>query len=628
MDNAEQPYRRMTILARLQKNILLIGLVVILAQFLLFMFYTKTQIAPYYPTAMDQLSTYYTIYEAYYAIHDQGLVTAWQTDLAIKPGIFKGLTVPLLGLGLAFLFGPSRESIAITNFIFFVVGQFAVWWFLSRRSGVSSAILGWGLFLLGGTHYFWAGGLDDLRFDYAGMIIFGIAFLILLSGYTVPTAREFWIFLIAFTVAALTRSITIIYLLGTIGLLFLWNGIHWLRHRDVDASRQRLVFFLGLGIAVTLITCIFIWANWHSISMYYINLKVTAEDAIRKDEGGASSLIGLLAYYPQTAVVHFANYLLILLGFTALWLGAFGNNQPVHPLSWYDVRRLLSPFSILLTGMILFSFIAGIAFAISLRLQVYLILASAAMVLGLGWWRWRHTRLSITWRGIREPFASTVVVTNAAVLAFYIAATSYAPSPVVVGVLTIPLVVALTNGLREKWATLLSAQAWASVVVAIAVLGLINYSTAMILPRRFNPAAQADAIVSNQMMADLARIIATRPQTKIYWMFVHPAFTSLGLDIYLYEHNAPARVATLQQISAPIFAATEPVLEQNMARADIVIAFDIIPPKPGFEYPLHTSLRELEPAWRTYLDQHFERQGVFSLANAQGQVGLFVRTQK
>ncbi|CAG0947445.1 hypothetical protein ANRL1_04125 [Anaerolineae bacterium] len=609
-----------------QKRILWIMLGVLVLEFVLFKVYFTAQLAPYYPTVSDQLVTYNAVYEAYYAIQDHGLAQAFQLDLAIKQGVFKGWLVPFLGLGFALLLGPFRETIVITNFVFFVIGQIAVWRFLSKRYDGSSALLGWGLFLLGGTHYFWAGGIDDMRFDYAGMIIFGIAFLLLLSIYEAPTPRKFWLFVLTFGIATSTRSIIIVYLLGTLGLVLLQSGAMWLIRRHDAENLKRFKFIFSLGIISTLITGTFIGVNWTYISAYYVNLKVSAEDAIRRNEGGTSSILGLVIYYPQIAVLHFANHILVAAVSFAIWLGIVRRRPAEQKLDWRDIYRTISPVSLIIGGITITICILGIVSVSSLRLQAYILVVTVSVILLLGLWKWRQSREPINWQEFRQRVSSPLVVASAAALAFYVAATSYAPSPVVVGVLTIPMVITITLLLAEGAMPLLSSNALQKAACGLALIGLANYGYAMILPRRFTPAVQGDGIAANQLMADLALVTAARSQTTINWMLVHPGFTSLGFNIYLYEHNDPGRVPGLLHLSAPIFAASEKELLQNLERADVVIAFDPVPPQRGFEYPFHTSLRDLEPVWRQYLEQHYRAEGTYALKNAQWQIGLFVRT--
>jgi hypothetical protein len=550
-------------LARLKQHLRIVALLVIALEFLLFRAYFATNIAPYYPRHHDQLWTYGAVYEAYFSIRDQGWIETFRSDLGgIKHLSFKGIVVPLLGLLAMNIAGPGRWALGVVNFAFFVLGQVALWRFFERRVGLPGALLAWGLFLFGSSHYLFAGGLDDLRFDHAGMVAFGMAFLALWSFLEAPGWRALCWCLAVFAFALATRSITMVYLLGAqtlvVAALVVRGAI--LRERD---ARLKLSFLLLLGSLVEF--AVFLVVRGRGFFRYYGSLLVTDEAAVRNIEFGVRTLWDRWLYYPRSAIGHFDTYLVvgaiaglcILAGWILGRLGRRGSALTEMPLA-------------------------------RTRVLLLLLVATACSTFGI--------------------------------------LTLYSPSPVVIGVLTIPVLclvmVLVVNGL----AWLQRASAISAVALIVALLGLGTYGRAMTVPRWTSPQFRQDAAVIDGLfrtLADIGKVFEGRG--RVQWLLVHDGVNNFALNTYLYEHSPDSSVLKFTHGWPTLLALSENELQERLAAADMVIVPIEIGPSPGFEYPLTRSLRDLIPTVRDTLDREFLLKGQYPLYGGHTIIGLYVR---
>lgn len=544
-----------------RKHIWLVGLIVLAYQAILLERYIRADLAPHYPGAFDQLVTYDAVYEAHFAIQQYGLTALWHGDLSIWRGAFKGWLVPMLGVLSTLVLGPQREAVVLVNFALFIVGQVWLWHFFARRTGRASALLACGLFLLSAAHYYIAGGIDDMRFDYAGLIVFGIAIGVLVAWVEALRWKDFWLFAFLFEVAIATRTTTMVYLALTLGLLWLWFGVQWLWRRDADDNQRRLVRLTLLGGVCLALVLIFFALNWDGFAGYYLNMKMSSEDNFRRAQANVDNLLTLLLYYPIRAGFMFVYYGVIAMLSSAVWFWLW-RKRPRIPFDWQASRRKLSP---------------------------------------------------------------VLLVVSVASLATYLAMTAYAPSPVVIGVLTMPLVMIATAVLIEMWTPIVSPKLLSGLATLVVVLGLLNYGFAMVVPKQLRTQVHGDGGLANEFYRDLAQITNARSATTIDWMLMHPSFHPLAFNVYQYEHAAGNNVATLNQLHPQVVPTTETDIMARLAQADVVIAFDEMPLDATLEYGFHQTLRETDPIWRPYLGRHFRFVREYPLEGKRWLVGLYVR---
>src|SRR5262249_36123381 len=135
----------------------------------------------------------------------------------------QGVMIQVQGSLLFLLLGPSRLSALTLNFIYFALLQCVLAATLRWLSGRwSLALLGVGLLLSAKTPFFWAGGLMDFRIDFISFCLFGIFMCVVLRSRMFVSRR--WSLVVGLVGAnmALFRFLTLAYLGGILGLLFLF----------------------------------------------------------------------------------------------------------------------------------------------------------------------------------------------------------------------------------------------------------------------------------------------------------------------------------------------------------------------------------------------------------------------
>jgi hypothetical protein len=532
-------------------------LAVIVVELLLFRTNVDTNTVPFYPRNHDQVGTFLPVYRAYFLTRDSGLPSALRMS-DVRNETMRSATVPAFSLVSLFLFGPNRWSFLLVNFAFFACGQLVLASVLRRRFGTAGACLGWGFFLLSGGLYYYAGGLDDMRFDLAGMVAFGFNFLALVSFVERPDTRRLAICLLASAFALLTRSITMVYILGTLGLL-VGGLVAWqVFGAGGESGRRRLKLTFLLAVGTGLEYALHLLVYWRPLAGYYLALKLSDEDAIRWAQFTDGTLAGRLLFYPRSAWEHF-----------------------------------------------------------------HVVITVAAIVLGYFALARVRARLAKAHLPVAAPEDHSVgvalAVTGLTIIFPFIVLTIYAPSPVVIGVLTIPLAFGATTALMAIHARLQAFASASAVGVLVAVLGFGNFADAMITPRSIAPGwhDEADAVAETlEHLSAIARA-SDRPIT-VLWMTVHDGLNFGAWQVFLYEHRG-MRQLTNGSLQIAIFKIDEATLRKRIADSDVVVALDE-PDTQGFLYPSMRSIRDMKAIWKAELALDFQESGRHQLSGARDAV--------
>jgi hypothetical protein len=269
---------------------------------LLFAEYVRREIAWCYATGYDQTTLLYLAYGTYEAILRDGPVAALAHALRTPPPI--GATVHLEAAFLFLLTRPSRLKALGVNWLHFVVLQVAVVATLRARvRGWALPALALGLLWSLGTTFFWAGGLDDFRLDFAACCLYGVFLALVLrsdvfrhAGWSIAAGA-------AATWCVLTRSLTSVYLGG---LLALWIGVLVFRWSRAGVS-ERVDRKRALKGAVLCTACLVLLAlpslalRARSLWAYYVVGHVTGpESAVHAALSGVANLMQAVSYYPAS----------------------------------------------------------------------------------------------------------------------------------------------------------------------------------------------------------------------------------------------------------------------------------------------------------------------------------------
>jgi hypothetical protein len=283
---------------------------VLCGHWLLFAAYVRREVAWWYPPNYDQTAVLQLTYSTYEEIRRDGPWPALVHALRTLPPT--GATLHLEAAFLFVLTRPSRLAALAINWLHFVLLQLAVVAAVrSRAGGFRLPALALGLVWCLATPFYYAGGLDDFRFDFAGWCLYG-TFLSLVMR-SAMFRRHGWALgagAVA-TLCVLTRSLTSVYLGG---VMTVWVAVlGWRRWRArEDAARtdlkRQLVGAVLCAACLVLVALPSLALRARSLWNYYVVGHVTgAESAVRKAESGITGSLEALAYYPTSLLANHAG---------------------------------------------------------------------------------------------------------------------------------------------------------------------------------------------------------------------------------------------------------------------------------------------------------------------------------
>jgi len=544
------------------RTILYLAFILFLVEFLLFKTTFAVNYQPYYARAYDQTVFIRSAYATYYSINDYGFINTIQNIGVLQPQLFKGPIVPNLAVVFAFLFGADRLNIISVNFLFFMVGQIALFYFFTKKVNAYAGVTAVGLFFLSMTHYYWIGGITDFRLDYAGMATFGVAFLAYSCLMDKPTLANFIFACIATTATLATRSITGIYaflLVIFLNATFLLNLKFKFFRKDAD--NQFKYFAYLLIVLVVVFGGAFILAGRGSIN-YYGGMFHGPDRSIRAAQFGATTALEILLYYPKSAFFHFWYY-----GYVAIAIIAFQGLKQI--------------------------------FLGSLRVSK----GDAAR--------------DIDWRERLFLFFATA-------FSVWIPLLIYSQSGIVIGVLTIPVVFILTLAI-SKQIERTPKEIKIFISGAIFLAGFLFYAGNMASPFFLPPRPFVEAKKINALYRDMQDMLISRNvPLNLSWMINHEAFIPYAFEVYLYEHDGRAETSLVVSKGPGIAPIAEDDIIKRIKESDLIVAPLRFYPATSFEYPFTRSLRQYENSWRKNLETDFILKKEYEF-KPYWAVGLYVK---
>jgi hypothetical protein len=555
--------------------------------------YFKRYIAPYYPVNDDQLETYQWAYNNSVVSQTGTLQQGRDKAIALpnkrEVGLnMKGCIVPLLSLGATLLLGPQRFSVGLINLVYLIVGQIVLFFAMRRRSGIRPALLASGLFLMSTSHYYYAGGINDMRLDYAGLIMMGMTYLAVLQTLESGKRKDLIVSAACLLLCAMTRSILLIYWLGTILSAFVIFGGAELLHKTAALKqfRQRC------GLVLTCIAAVgalYIAVNWRDFASYYINCKTGGEDAMRRRENHIENVVQLLMYYPNSFWLHFQTMLVFALGATCATLFGF-------------LVRYLKPFAIRLSPN-------------SNSNKSRLVVGENQVAESL---TASEPANAVSTEGVIHTIVTPpVVLLFGVVAAVLVCVTSYVPSPLVIGVLTMPLCISLALAIERLMQLSKVKLLPMAIAASIAIAGLCHFSNQfrypIYIPHQDLPEAKAVNHIFDVM---IPRVNQYHRGIEILWSLVHGGLNEKAFEIYSWEHHHPVKVPVDARYVACYPEFSWPAYARQLKDADIVVApVELAAPKDGqFEYDGMKSMRENLPKMLEALKADgFVRLGTYQL---------------
>jgi hypothetical protein len=547
----------------------------IVPQLLLFASHVRTHVSPFYPINHDQLQVLEWAYRGALAVraNPSALLSALGAESMTQHAqFFKGPLLPLLAMASSSLFGIHRLSAALVNFAALAAGECAIYWYLRRRGGVPCGVLGVGLFLLASTHYYWVGGLDDLRRDYLGVLAMGVAFMTV-AGYLVRGGRGIGAPALALVLVALSRSVSLVYWVLALGaacvLLALGTGLPparaWVAARLGPCLRLLAVTSVIAGVQFAL--------DLRRFWQYYAAFRLSGAASVRFREFGAVDRWQTLLYYPASLLEHSGTTLV-----TALVLAVALVPLGLLERGWRRPGAASDP-----TG-------PG-GGRLGAHVLLFVLLAASSMAI-------------LTW---------------------------YQPSPVPMGSLVVPLVVCVSLALR---ALSLKVAAGALMMVGglALALGLGRFATEMLAPSYPPGRDGVNGATVRGLQAALYdhvdRTAGAGPDTPTAsWLLVHDGLNKYVFDILAMERGAPPRDSVRHNQLPAVDAVPPEELVTAVAISDIVVGPLRMdgPPLNGFEYPGNASVRQLLGRLGDELSRDFDLVAAGPVVNPTAVAGLWVR---
>jgi hypothetical protein len=250
------------------------------AEAIFFYAHVARHVAPFYPPHYDQLSYYLATYDLIGAFHARGLGAF--VDELLQPNSATGTTFVLQGALLSLIGGANRTAILSVNLLYLLALQLSLYVVVRARTGRTDvAWIAMALLLALATIFNGAGGLYDYRIDFSALCLYGIwVCLILWSRVFRYTGRSLVVAIVGIMLVY-SRYFTIIYIAGVLfGLLAISVYSVW-RNPSIyrkAVAAKRARNILLSGSVVALICLLRLFLSRDAIYGYYVMGHVLGEE--------------------------------------------------------------------------------------------------------------------------------------------------------------------------------------------------------------------------------------------------------------------------------------------------------------------------------------------------------------
>jgi hypothetical protein len=207
----------------------------------------------------------------------------------------------------------------------------------------------------------------------------------------------------------------------------------------------------------------------------------------------------------------------------------------------------------------------------------------------------------------RPPLGPASAVVGAAVMGALVPLSVFAPSPVVIGVLTVPLATLGALVLAAAAAHVPWARSRAMVGLLPLAAGLWIGGRALVVP----PVWAAGELAMAQAHNELFERIAADPGGTIAWMTVSEGANWAAFSVHLYESGRAVMVGDFRHTETMLFAMDADAAQARIAEADGVVTWRHFPAE--YPYPAIESLRDTQAQWQPLLDRDFTLRFEFAM---------------
>lgn len=589
---------------RSRRGWLMFGMLLLL-QYALFRQYALREIVWAHPTAHDQSGYLVAAYGTYDKILEKGWLDGLKFGYAqLSTGVVYHLQACLF---FAFL-GANRLAALSLNFVYFALLQTVLVGTLRWLSGRwSLAFLGLGLLLTALSPFFWAGGLMDFRMDLGAMCLYGILLCLTVRSSLFASRRWSLVVAAAASYLILFRFITVVYLIGVIGLFASYLVYRlWKLRRDPAAHEVAKRRLIGLALAcgiVVLVTGPVLWERRAVIKAYYVVGHLTGpEKEIRRRETGNPP-----DYYLRSlALSHTGrNFLILSLLIVCATALLRMRREAGEIRRWRWLARCLMAASVVVTGLAAAAFLE----ASEDKPERFWAGASLAGIALAGWFigvAWQRRRLA---PARLDAGLMGVLLIGSFVVPLAVLTANAAKSPVVGDILVMPLLWLVL------WGVVLSVNLdgfgeptlWGSrALMGLAAIAILfgggmqfkRYTQRWVLTER---RADAEEVLRlHDLINETCQEYGWEEPTIAYTCtkdFLGPPVTGvLGYE----RHGVLRRVRTKL---CQIFSVTEAEALKEVKASDLVV----ISPAKHSTYPFDQDMVAHIPALIRYCDQNMVR---------------------
>jgi hypothetical protein len=291
-------------------NLTLLGWVgvcaLLILQFALFLQFANREIVWGYPMAYDQTTFLYRAYQTFDRMLSDGLLSGLKQGLAER--VPQGNLLHLQASAVYLLLGPSRLSSITLNFAHFALLQLVLVWvvrWFARSWAVAYLAMGL-LWTTTGRFMVAGGGITDFRLDFISICLFGMAICVVVRSGLLSNPA--WAPPVGAVVAYLVlfRHIMLTYVIGIAGVCLLALLVRR-RRAGLVAEHQnnlRLRNLIASTGVFLFLSAPLLYYSRQAISAYYFRGHLGPDKEIRKAETGTVELLASLLYYPRSLYNH------------------------------------------------------------------------------------------------------------------------------------------------------------------------------------------------------------------------------------------------------------------------------------------------------------------------------------
>jgi hypothetical protein len=276
-----------------KRNIIIFTILLIM-EFALFRTYVLREIEDSCPRNIDQSVFMRMTYHMYENILNGNY---GQVLSEIRSGLGQG-AFPIFGLIALFLFGKSRLSLLMVNFILFIIAQIVGFYAVKKIS--NRDIIGYlyiGMFLMIQSTFMAAGDLVDYRMDFSGFCLYTCWFALFVAAYYTEDKKTYYLSAVFAGLCLMFRSNTLAYM--CVAFAF-FECLYVFVFKKIKFKNELINLLKYIGVVI-------VSGGWYillelpSLFNYYITAHVTSDEPlIRMLEQGISNNVEYLLFYPRS----------------------------------------------------------------------------------------------------------------------------------------------------------------------------------------------------------------------------------------------------------------------------------------------------------------------------------------